>query len=43
MEEVFDDICNLATMDKLHIIKSITQAELEDLSTALEYMLDKDA
>jgi hypothetical protein len=36
-----DNIVSLAQTDKLHI-KSITEAELEAVNTAAEYMLDKD-
>jgi hypothetical protein len=36
-----DNLVSLAQSDKLYI-KSITEAELKDINTAAEYMLDKD-
>jgi hypothetical protein len=41
LQDVLDDIATLAHTDKLHI-KSITEDELEGVTTAAEYMLDKD-
>jgi hypothetical protein len=38
---VVDNLVSLAQSDKLYI-KSITEAELKDVNTAAEYMLDKD-
>jgi hypothetical protein len=40
LQEVLDDIGTLAHTDKLHI-KAITEAELEGIPTATEYMLHK--
>jgi hypothetical protein len=42
MEEITNDIATLAQNDKLYF-KSITQVELENLASAAEYMLNKDA
>jgi hypothetical protein len=41
LQDVLDDISTLASTDKLHI-KSITEAELEGVTSAAQYMLDKD-
>jgi hypothetical protein len=41
LQDILSDIGTLAHTDKL-CIKSITKAELEGLSTAAEYMFDKD-
>jgi hypothetical protein len=41
LQDILDDIVTLAHTGKLHI-KSITEDELEGVTTAAEYILDKD-